>query len=480
MPSTSVVWFRDDLRVHDNPTLTKAANQTDEVVPVYCFDPRDYSDVELRGFEFDKVGPRRADFVRESVLDLRSSLRELGGDLVVAHEKPENFVPRLADEFDADVYHQTKPATEEWNVEGRVEREVEDKGLSTRSFWTHTLYHINDLPNSVHGTHDTFTPWRKEVENTPSVDVRDTFEEVGSVTTPDFDAHDFDVGTRPPSLEELGSETPEGDDRAVLGFEGGESRALERLDTYFWERDRLRRYKETRNGLLGSDYSSKLSAWLSRGCLSPRRVYEEVKEYEEERVANDSTYWLVFELLWRDYFQFQFVKHRDGFFHANGIRNVDKDWSYEDERFDRWRRGETGVPFVDANMRELNTTGYMSNRGRQNVASFLADVLGVDWRLGAAHFEANLVDYDVCSNWGNWAYQAGVGNDSRDRYFNVLKQAERYDPEGRYVRTWIPELAEVPDDTVHTPWKSSEGRQVIRDEYVERVVDVEAVYGSMG
>jgi deoxyribodipyrimidine photo-lyase len=215
----------------------------------------------------------------------------------------------------------------------------------------------------------------------------------------------------------------------------------------------LREYRETRNGLLGSDYSSKFSPWLALGCLSPRRIDAEIREYERERVENDSTYWLRFELTWRDFFQFQLAKYGSTWFQPGGIRERDDiEWRQDREQFDRWAAGETGIPFVDANMRELNATGYMSNRGRQNVASFLANDLRIDWRKGAAYFEARLVDYDVASNWCNWAYQAGVGNDSRDRSFDVLWQADRYDPNAEYVTHWCPELDGLPPEYAHEPW----------------------------
>ncbi|MFC6835318.1 DASH family cryptochrome [Halomarina ordinaria] len=473
MGETALVWFRADLRVHDNDPLRRAA-RAERTVPLYCFDPRTF---EESAFGLPKTGPHRARFLRESVADLRASLRDLGGDLLVRVGPPEDVVPEVASECDVDiVHHQTLPATEERSVGAGVEEALEPTDVHVERHWTHTLYHPEDLASDVDGIPDTFTPWRKETE--AECEVREQAATPASLTLPDVDTGDV------PTHADLGVPEPADDDRAVLRFRGGETAGCERLDEYVWTGDHLREYKRTRNGLLGADYSSKVSPWLAHGCLSPRFVHDEVRRYERERVATEDTYWLVFELLWRDFFQFQFEKHGGAFFTRSGIRDVEKGWSTDREAFARWAAGETGVPFVDANVRELNETGYMSNRGRQNVASFLTDVLGLDWRLGAAYFESRLVDYDPCSNWGNWAYVAGVGNHSRDGHFDVRWQAENYDPDGAYVRTWVPELAAVPGDAVHRPWDLTDDRQALYDarlgvDYPRPMVDVDARYDAL-
>ena len=197
------------------------------------------------------------------------------------------------------------------------------------------------------------------------------------------------------------------DERSAFPFTGGENSGLERLEYFLWSSDCVAKYKETRNGLLGKDYSTKFSPWLAAGCLSPRQIFWEIKKYEEKRVANQSTYWVIFELLWRDYFRLVCYKYGDSVFLETGIMNKRLAWSQDKGKFEAWREGRTGVPFVDANMRELSRTGWMSNRGRQNVASFLVKDLGLDWRLGAEWFESQLLDHDVCSNYGNWNYAAG-------------------------------------------------------------------------
>ncbi len=474
--ATDLVWLRSDLRLHDNPSLLSGAD-ADRVLPVYCFDPRTFDD-DGGMFDLPKTGPYRARFLRESGLDLRESLRGMGSDLVVRRGRPEAVVPDLAEAYDVGTVHcQTLPATEEVGVENATREALRSAGVETDRRWTHTLNHVEDLATDVAEIPDTFTSWREATESRP---VREQVATPDSLPLPD----DVEAG-EVPTLGELGYDgdgTPDG--RSVLPFAGGETAGRERVESYVWDGDHLREYKETRNGLLGADYSSKLSAWLALGCLSPRYVHDEVRRYEDERVSNESTYWLLFELMWRDFFQFQFVKHGLAFFSPTGIRDVDREWSGDEDRFERWAAGGTGVPFVDANMRELNETGYMSNRGRQTVASFLADWLEVDWRRGAAYFEARLVDYDPPSNWGNWAYQAGVGNDSRNRYFNVRKQADEYDPDGEYVRHWLPELADLPDGAVHDPWtlpadeRAAHGVHLGTD-YPRPVIDVERRHSEL-
>jgi deoxyribodipyrimidine photo-lyase len=467
---TAVVWFRDDLRVADNPTLADAVASAEAVVPVYVFDPRDRGETR---YPASKLGPHRAAFRRESVRDLRNRLRERGGDLLVCEGRAEAVVPDLATEVGADaVFTQTKPATEELGRERAVRAALPD-GVAFERRWTHTLYHITDLPTRYDRVDDTFTPWRKEVED--GAEVRDPVDAPAAVPVPDLPSGE---------VPSLGVDAPPRDDRAVLDFEGGETAGRERVRAYIWDGDHLREYKQTRNGLLGADYSSKFSAWLAAGCLSPRWIHREVRRYEDERVSNEDTYWLVFELLWRDFFQFQFLKHGAEFFRPDGVRGVGKRWRRDREAFGRWADGETGVPFVDANMRELNRTGYMSNRGRQNVASFLADALRVDWRWGAAYFEERLVDYDVASNWGNWAYQAGVGNDSRDNHFDVLSQARRYDGDAAYVATWLPELDGLPPEYAHRPWRMDGDDQAaygveLGVDYPRPMIDVEARYDEL-
>jgi deoxyribodipyrimidine photo-lyase len=454
MPSTIIYWFRNDLRLHDNEGFLKATQTAECVLPVFVFDPRQFNNHSLG---FAKTSTRRAQFLREAVQNLRENLQKKGANLMILFGKPENVIANLAQELAATAVYASKEATqEETDVESALSKKLKGYNVDFELFWTSTLYHPRDMPFWISRIPDVFTDFRKALERQSQI--RPTYAEPARVRLPEG----LEMGKMPEIYElVLFSQPPTADARAVLPFRGGETHALQRLQSYFWEADQLKVYKETRNGLLGADYSSKFSVWLSLGCLSPRRVYEEVKRYEAERTANDSTYWLIFELIWRDYFRFVALKYGTRIFQTTGIKNdFQTKWQYNEALFWKWANGQTGVPFIDANMIELQQTGFMSNRGRQNVASFLAKDLQIDWTWGAAYFESQLLDYDPCSNWGNWNYVAGVGNDPREnRYFNIYTQATRYDEKGEYVKHWLPALQALPSDKVQQPWNLSRAEQ---------------------
>lgn len=431
----SIYWFRNDLRLDDNPAIHRALQSSDTLLPVYVLDTHFMSEHETG---FKKAGEFRMAFLLETLADLKQQLKEKQSDLHVVIGEPAQVVANLAEQIDADtIYHQAEPAYEERMQRKKLESLLPES-CSVKSEWGSTLFDLSDLPFSPAKMPDVYTAFRKKCEKYSEIH--------DPITSPEqFPDLPTDITINSiPTLDELNYEMPESDDRAVLAFKGGSEAGKKRINNYIWDGDHLKNYKKTRNGLIGADYSSKFSPWLAWGCVSPRYIHQEVKKYEQERVKNSSTYWLIFELIWRDYWKFLFVKHDPELFYPGGIQRKNVDWRTSREDFEKWRTGQTGFPFVDANMRELLHTGFMSNRGRQIVASFLAKNLQLDWRLGAAWFESQLVDYDVYSNYGNWAYVAGVGTDGRDRYFNIVSQAQKYDTEGDYVHLWCPELKDVP------------------------------------
>ncbi|KAK9815662.1 hypothetical protein WJX72_007553 [[Myrmecia] bisecta] len=439
--------------------------EANEVVPLYCFDPNHFGTTPYGNM---KTGNYRAQFLLEAVLDLKKNLRSIGSDLLIHLGKPADALAGLLPaEGKTTILSQTEVASEEMRVEREVRRATKGKAQMIQ-LWGHTLYHPSDLPfaATMGDLPDVFTPFRNKVESRCQPRQLVPAPTTGALPLPpDLDAQRLEYA--PSRVEDLNVIVPEGAQplatpqlpaQAVLQFKGGETAALARLKYYLWDSDLLATYFDTRNGMLGGDYSTKFSPWLAHGCLSPRTIYHEIRKYEAQRTQNKSTYWVIFELIWRDFFRFFTVKHGDRIFHEYGTSGKRVRWQDNRELFLRWREGRTGMPLVDANMRELNATGFMSNRGRQNVASYLALDLGCDWRLGADWFESVLQDYDVCSNWGNWVSAAGMTG-SRINHFNITKQSKDYDLQGAYIRTWVPELKNVPALRIHEPWLMSKAEQ---------------------
>jgi len=445
MEHIAVLWFRNDLRLHDNEALVEACQKAKYILPVYVFDERLF--YGKTGFGFEKTGKFRAKFIMESVADLRENLRKSGSDLIIRIGKPEVEIFNIAKSIKSSwVYCNRERTSEEVYVQDTLEKSLWTIGQELRFSRGKMLFHTADLPFPVCQVPDIFTNFRKEIEN--SVMIRAPFQIPDEIP---FPTCDLDKGVVP-SLATFGKESVVSDYIENKKFIGGESQALLQLKEYFWETNQIENYKKTRNEMLGWQFSSKFSAWLSSGCISPKFIFYELKEYEKKIRKNDSTYWLYFELMWRDYFRLIGKKFGNRIFVNKGIRNIDPGGSNDLTKFTIWAQGNTGFPLIDANMKQLNQTGYMSNRGRQNTASFLVKDLKINWLIGAEYFESLLIDYDPCSNYGNWNYIAGIGNDPReDRYFNILTQSKRYDLQGNYIKHWLPELKNVPVHRIHMP-----------------------------
>jgi len=360
------------------------------------------------------------------LIDLDKRLRSKGSGLMLLKGDPAVELPKLAHAYHVHkVFAKREVAFEEKQTITEVEKALWKEGCELEVYSTSTLFRADDLPFSIKQIPEVFTAFRTKVEKDSFV--RELMAEPDQVKSPTIPKVEWE-------LPEIAH-----DDRAVLLFEGGETAALKRLNDYLFISKSITSYKQTRNELIGADYSSKFSAWLAQGCLSPKTIYHEVKRFEQEHGANDSTYWLIFELIWRDFFRFLFKKHNERFFYLKGIKAVYPNSVIHDEQLlEKWKNGETENDFINANMKELNATGFMSNRGRQLAASYFCYELQLDWRLGAAYFEEQLIDYDVSSNWGNWAYIAGVGNDPRGgRAFDIEKQTLQYDKNATYRKLWL-------------------------------------------
>jgi deoxyribodipyrimidine photo-lyase len=435
----NLVWFRNDLRVKDNQSLKAACEKDGSVVAVYCFDPAFYEEGNFDlgiDIPFGKTGKYRAQFIREALIDLRSNLEKHNIPLLVFHDAPAAVLPQLMKKHDiSNIFLQKEWTRDELQQEEDLGKAMAHAGLKDsvkgNRFYDQFLYHPDEVPfETWKQVPKVFTEFRKKCEK--QADVRALVDISGySQALPEVEQ------TSIPKLVELGLQNFAKDSRSAFPWDGGETTAWERLDHYFWQTKKLQYYKKTRNGLVGIDYSSKFSAWLAIGCISARQIYWEVARFEKEIKKNQDTYWLIFELVWRDFFKYVSLKHQDQIFQIGGILQNDYEWKSNERELKKWMEGETHESFVNANMKELASTGFMSNRGRQNVASYWSMHKEQDWRIGAAYFEHILIDYDVHSNYGNWMYNSGVGNDPRNRTFNIQFQASRYDADGKFQKLWL-------------------------------------------
>jgi deoxyribodipyrimidine photo-lyase len=443
-----LLWFKQDLRLDDHPAL-QAARGADALLPVFILDPAQLQPGPLgsRG-----LGVHRARFLLESLAALDGALRQRGSHLLVLQGRAEQLIPQLVTRFNL----QEVLTLEEIAPQERQQLQQVRAQLGSVALWEQTgngLLRRDQLPCPVAELPAVFTQFRTLVEQGLQV--------FQPQPAPDYLPHlpegSEALLTPLPTLSQLGLGEPLSVAASAFPFSGGEAAASARLRDYLWDSQNVRHYKDTRNGMIGSEYSSKFSPWLANGSLSPRRAMAELRRHESQFGRNDSTYWLWVELLWREFFRWTLVRHGSALFRAGGLKATASAPQQVDERFQQWRQGRTGMPLVDACMRELAATGFMSNRGRQVVASYLVNDLQQDWRHGAAWFEEHLLDYDPASNWGNWAYLAGVGSDPRHgRLFNALRQARQYDPDAAYVSLWLPELRNVPPHLRHTPFLLSQ------------------------
>jgi deoxyribodipyrimidine photo-lyase len=322
----------------------------------------------------------------------------------------------------------------EWTSEEADTNESIKKSLSPSiqfiEEYDQFLYHPETVSKNFSNIPDVFTQFRKKLEKYITIPAEALISKLPA-------SNSIENKTTIPTLLEIGFNDFEVHPNTAFPFLGGENEALKRLNYYLFESKKVGFYKKTRNGLVGLDYSTKFSAWLANGSISAKTIYWQVKAYEQEFGANQSTYWVIFELIWRDYFKYISLKYDSKIFKIGGILDKEYHWNTDNAIVQKWINGETKDDFVNANMIELKETGWMSNRGRQNVASYFAKELLLDWRIGAAYFESLLIDYDVHSNYGNWMYVAGVGNDPRDRKFNTQLQAERYDENYKFRQLWL-------------------------------------------
>lgn len=450
--SRVIYWFRNDLRLHDQPGLSAAAAEASELAFVYLHDARhDASSVWLPQLEC-RMGAHRRHVLADTIADLQATLatyrsadRAQRLDLLSGGgiECLIDYARRLG----VSCIHCERIVAPEEQADVAALRAA---GFEVTEHWQSSLLDIEDLPFDPLNLPKVFTRFREWVEQAgvlPRCSIAPPRElPPPPLLTPSLLLNAAQSGQADMSVAHLlglnsDPGLPQHDERAAFPYSsatyrGGETAALAYLRDYF-DSSKAQTYKLTRNGLIGVDYSTKFSPWLASGSLSPRRVFEALKAHEQKYGANESTYWIWFELLWRDYFRLLHWQHGQRLYLAAGLSALGTP-RHDPVAFERWCVGETGERFIDAGMRELAQSGYLSNRLRQNVASYLVHDLGCDWRAGAAWFEHHLIDFDIYSNQGNWLYVSGRGTDPRvGRRFDPDRQARQYDTDGAYRQLWL-------------------------------------------
>ena len=447
---TAIVWLRRALREYDNTALVQAANDHDELILLYVVDTEYFADTEL--------GSPRVTFWHNAVSDLRDRLADENKTLTIRHGNPVEVVPEVAGEHDVDAVYVNHDYTP--YAKRRDEAVAAALDCPFNSFQDIVLHEKDEIMTNKGTPYQVFTyyhkKWKKREKPRPA--------EPAKYETQPIDADGL------PSLGDLGFERHD-------YWEGTREAAKERLEQF---KEYIADYDDDRD-YPAKDKTARLSPHMKFGTLSPREVYW-ASERMRPRVDTESGIdtWQQ-QLAWRDFYM-QLLHHYP--------RMTDEpfqdqyasiDWHWDEDHQQYWRAfcaGETGYPFVDAGMRQLRETGWMHNRLRMVVTSFAAKDLHIDWRRLHSHFKRHFVDAEVSLMIGGiqWAYSNGTDAQPYFRVFNPWTQGERYDPDGSFIREWVPELQDVPDEHIHKPHEMPKTVQqqvgcVIGDEYPAPIVD---------
>ncbi|MFL7033098.1 DASH family cryptochrome [Vibrio lentus] len=446
MKKIGLYLFTNDLRINDNQLLNCAAQSVDNLICVIVEPTLVRLSADFA--QEQSYGAHHQTFVSQSITNLESNLVKFGQQLFVIHS---NHLEPDAAEQTLDQIIATQHVThffanahcgyDERQLIHSLQNSHPDliKCLPHHS----TLFDSHELPFELSKVPSSFTKFRKRVEHL------------------DVNSDETVITRLPPAV--IPTPTPvsaiplfssaNDESAATNDYLGGEDAGLAHLDNYF-SHDYALDYKQTRNAFDGIENSTKFSPWLALGCVSPKTIYSHLKQFEAEHGSNDSTYWIHFELLWREYFYWKCLSLGSSLFSDSSDQKLNSPNSSVTSSLNlaKWKSGNTNYPIVDACMRQLNETGYMSNRGRQLAASCLIYELGNDWRHGAAYFESQLIDYDVASNWGNWAYIAGALNSQvntqnnkqknanqaqpKSHHFDLARQTDMYDPDHIFINKW--------------------------------------------
>jgi len=469
------VWFKvTDLRLHDHAALLAAhAGSRLPVLHLFVFDPMWYAGrTKLCGFP--RTGPIRMRFQLECLGDLRGRLESAGHSLAVRWGRDTALIFReLCEAFEvAGVFAFHEVCDEELRVERAVREELaRHKAGPLRLFWGFELYHREDLtfdPARQGGPFASYSAFRRAVEDRSRVRPPSASAELGRSQAARWPGHDD--GPLPSGEELIGMPCPEPepDSRVELRFKGGETAGLDHLEEFLFGTDALgldyvgaTMTTDPAKSVMRDKACSKISPWLAHGCLSPRLVYAEVKRYEAERRKAKSTYWIIHELIWRDFSRYGSLHAGTSIFKLGGPKNQHPTWVWSKDKdlLGAWCHGRTGFPFIDVFMRELKETGYCNHMGRETSGWFLVCDLGIDWRMGGEWFESVLVDFEPAANWFNWTYRClpaiakALPPGTRLQTVESLTWGAQHDPDATYIKRWMPELRSLRPEVAREPWR---------------------------
>lgn len=392
-----LVWFRNDLRLHDNEVLVEAIHKSDLIIPVYCFDPRYY---KVNKFQQKNTGINRTCFLLETVAQLKAKLQELHSDLMTFVGYPEEILPQLCAKYEVDeVYHHREVAHRETWISELVEAALWENKINLRHFIGHTLYHKEDLPFPIKDIPNKFNIFRKKIERESTV--RKPLEAPQEIHSPQHLEH-----TEVPGLEELGFSAEDIQTVAGKSFDGGEDAGMAKLQE-----------------ILNPDYNGMqnytlISPYIATGALSPMYVYAEMQQsnlhLNKKRFDR-----LLTALLWRDYFRFMLKKYPNVFFKPSGLlEDLEISEEMESESINNWKNGTTGEELVDEAIFSLRKDGNITYGNRKLLASYFTQQISPNWLVGASFFEEHLLDYAPASNYGYWSHIAGVGTSDKENTAN--------------------------------------------------------------
>ena len=418
--------FSNDLRVQDNKAL---AHISSKVLRLACLWVMPANTAKPNRYTCLDSGTNKTSFLFQALHELDEALAQFNQQLhllTAANIEPiVNYVLEHEIEY---VVMSRSVAPYEAKLQAQLKAALSAIGVQIDFIWQHTLLEQKQLPFEIEALPASFSKFRRLLEKSLDFDTIPQVQKI--VSLPPI----ISVKTQPIDVQ-LHDKAP-AEANVIAPFHGGCLSANTHLQHYFSSLAPLT-YKETRNALDEWSSSTKLSPYLALGNLSVHQCWQKLNQYENKHGANESTYWIKFEWLWREYFHWYLFVHQSDVFKFSGLSETKPLTNFSGERFAKWCQGNTPYPLINAIMNQLNQTGYISNRARQIAASCWVHECKGDWRYGAAYFEQQLIDYDVAANWGNWQYIAGVGADPRGgRWFNIEKQAQQFDPEGHFIKKW--------------------------------------------